>query len=626
MKNIVENYVIQCYDEQTEPEAETGRRAGISGPRLLSASPENISEKGMNQEMERIRASDSGVRLNRTLAVLYWTVFAAVAALLLWRCRYGFAKMDEAFFLTVPLRFVRGDRMLLNEWHMSQFSFFTMVPSMWLYLKIAKTTEGIVLAFRYIFTVLWCAAALFLYFRTRKINVHGARCASLFLQAYAPFGIMAFSYNSLAILYLMNAAVFLLCAERHKKLQFTVSGVFFAGAVLCCPYLAAAYILYSAVLGAAKLRKRNPVIPLNGTDVRTCWKYFTLGVCILAVLFLFFLFMQIPLEKLPDSLAGALSDPQHASFSPAYKTAEYFGRIAGSNGYFYLMLITVVLMTALSLYKRRAVWFSVVCAAVVLYLRRFMQEYGYLNFLMFPLTFAGLYVLAVTKDSRIRWTGALCLLPGLLYTYCLNYSSNQFFYAISSAASVSSLASIYMMWMYCGELKGESKAREKGRNAYVLAYAAAAVCLLFQLKYEIPVRYESVYWEPGLIRYEEQEEITEGPEKGIIAIAENAESYAHLYGDIRNIHGKKVLYFSEQIWMYLVNDNEMATYSGWISFLNEYSLSRMREYYRICPEKKPDVIFLEGEYSQFLDCFDLAEFMVEQTPGGNYLIRYRETA
>lgn len=36
--------------------------------------------------------------------------------------------MDETFWLTVPRRFLQGDRLLVDESYLSQFSFLTMVP------------------------------------------------------------------------------------------------------------------------------------------------------------------------------------------------------------------------------------------------------------------------------------------------------------------------------------------------------------------------------------------------------------------------------------------------------------------------------------------------------------------
>ena len=571
-----------------------------------------------------MRSLQSSPWMKRTLLVLYYIEFTAIFVFLLWKCRYGFADMDEAFYLTVPYRFVHGDRMLVNEWHLSQFSFFTMIPEMWLYLQIAKTTEGIVLAFRYIYTVLWSAGALFLYLRARKIQEYGARCASLFMMCYAPFGIMVFSYNSLCILYLVNAAIFLLCAERYKKVQFAVSGIFYAGAVLCCPYLAVIYLVYSILLGAARLRKKKPFIVINQTDAATCWKYFTIGICVLAVIFLTVLFSGASPAKVIESLGYALQDPEHTAFSPVYKTTEYFQRIGRSNAFFYPMLIIVIIMTALSLYKRKVLWFCVVCAAVTLYLRRFLQEYGYLNFLMFPMTFAGIYVMAVTKSPRIRCIGSLWLIPGIIYTYCLNYSSNQFFYAISSASSVSSIASMIMVWQYCDELKECYQAKKKGNLICICGYLAVLVCFVFQMKYEIPIRYQSVYWEPGLMKYEVQMEIDQGPEKGVIATLEKAEKYKEYYTDAMEINHQKVLFLSEQFWMYLINENEMATYSGWQWRVNPEVVARLKKYYSVCPEKKPEIIFLDRERKELLVYFDANEFDITRLKSGNYLIRPRE--
>lgn len=350
--------------------------------------------------------------------------------------------MDETFWLTVPRRFLQGDRLLVDESHLSQFSFLTMVPEMWLYLLMMGTTEGIVLNFRYINTVLWSAGCLFLFFRTRTINKYAAMSASLFMLPFAPYGIMAFSYNSLGVLYQLNAVIFLLCARKRQKLQFILSGAFYAGAVLCCPYMAAVYLVYSAGLGISRRRGKIPHIVWNGADAFFCWRYFTIGVCIPAVLVLVMLFSRSSLREVAEAMQFALTDPEHANFSFLVRTREYLSDIAASNAWFYPMLGTLILMTAAGLLRRRAVWFGVVCAVAVMYLRQFVVERVHLNYLMFPLTFVGIYILAVTQRKSIRQIGILWWIPGVLYTYCLNYSSNQGFYAISMAVAVSSAASI----------------------------------------------------------------------------------------------------------------------------------------------------------------------------------------
>lgn len=592
-----------------------------------------MKEKGCFRQLYRIRTPKGRARLEGVLLFVFFLEFAALLALLLWKCRYGFGNEDEAFYLTVPLRLVHGDRLLLHETHMSQFAGLTMVPEMWLYMKIVGSTEGMILAFRYIYTVLWSAGALFLYFRARVISEYGARSAALFLQCYAPFGIMAFSYNSLGILYLVNAFLFLLCARRCRRLQFAVSGVFFSGAVLCCPYLALVYFAYSAALLAVRLREERSRIAAVHAEAVERWKYFTLGVIVSAALVLLIVFRGTSPKMVFDSLNYALGDPDHAIFSPIQKTLTYFQDIAASNAYFWPMLITVAAMIALTLYRKSVVWFVVVCAATILYLRRFLQEFAYLNYLMFPLTFVGIYILAVSKDRIIRRVGGLWLIPGILYTWCLNYSSNQDFFAISSAASVSSAASLLMMWLYCRELKEVYRIREQEREGrksrkglYRLAYLAVLVTFAFQMRYEIPIRYQSVYWEAGLMKYEEQHEICEGPQKGVIATAEYADQFAWLYPDVKRIEHKKALFLSEECWVWLVNENEFATPSAWFGRLkDEKWISHLKDYYVLHPERKPEIIFLEGTYAHLLAEFDESRYEISRLDSGNYFIVPRMT-
>ena len=588
-------------------------------------------EKKWPESLKRFLSPETRKIISLILTIGYVISFAGLFVFLLWRCRYGFGNSDEAFYLTVPYRFLQGDRMLIHEWHLSQFASFTMVPAVWLYLLIAGTTEGIILSFRYIYTVVWCAGALFLYFRARRLSEYGAMCASLVMMCYAPFGMMALSYNTLGLLYLINSVLFLLCAQRYRKIQFILSGIFFAGAVLCCPYLAMVYLLYTLLVLAAGIRKKIPLIQTNQTDIRTCWKFFTLGAAILAILFLAVLFSGGTLQQILASLNYSLQDPEHANFSLVAKTQEYFHWIAASNRAFLPMLAVFLLMTVLSRFYPHPLWFAIVCGAVFFYLRRFLQDFAkiayvsYPNFLMFPLTFVGIYIALVTRQSKIRWIAILWLVPGLLYTYCLNYSSNQEFLAISSASTVSSLCSLVMMWLYCEELK-ELRCRRVPLLS-LLSYLAVIVLFCFQMRYEVPVRYQTVYWEAGLMKYEEQREITDkGPETGLITTVKNAEEYHRTYSAMQNIHQTKFLALSEMTWLYLINDNEIASYSAWLTLWDEETvIQHLKAYYQSCPEKKPDLIFIEKKYGNLLSLFDSPDYIITPLEGEHYFVRPADT-
>ena len=595
-----------------------------------------------NQMQKKLQAFRRSTWFDRIVIICYLIAFSALALMLFRKCRYGFAYMDEAFHVAVPYRFIQGDKPLLNEWHLSQFSFLTVVPVMWVYMQIVGSTNGIFLSFRYIFTACWCLASLFIYLRTKKLHRFGAVFAALMFQSYVPYALMDFSYNSLGLLYLVNAAIFLLCAKRRQKAQFTISGIFYAGAVLCCPYLAVIFFLYSAVFGISLLRNKRTVFSLTLEDAGVRWKFFTLGVSILAAIILFVLLDGASPRQLLQSLSYAMKDPDHQDFSFVNKGLRYLLSFSNSNDYFFPMLFTILLIGVFSVimnrlrysgrsfHKPSAVFFdggracchALVCGAVILYLRRFLQESVYINYLALPLTFAGLYVAIISQNDRIRRISVGWFLPGVLYTFCLHYSSNQHFYVISTAAAVSSLASIYMLWLYCDEM--EKDEQQKGSHYYIIAYLAVLLCCVFQLRYQIPVRYQSVYWEPGLMKYEEQQEVKGGPEDGLIARADMAEYYQGIYNDLKDLHHHKVLYLTLENWMQLISDNEFSSYSPWPSGISETTLRRLNAYYDMCPNKKPEIIFLDREFEELLVYFPPEQFQIDKSSSGNYFIYPRE--
>ncbi len=94
--------------------------------------------------------------------LLFGVFFAGTVCFLLWKCQYGYANIDEAFYLTIPYRMIQGDGLILHEWHLSQLSGLLLYPAVSLYLLIIGGTEGILFHFRILFTLCWAAGAVFL--------------------------------------------------------------------------------------------------------------------------------------------------------------------------------------------------------------------------------------------------------------------------------------------------------------------------------------------------------------------------------------------------------------------------------------------------------------------------------
>ena len=80
--------------------------------------------------------------------LLFLCFLAALALVLLWRCRFGFASTDEAFYLTIPYRPLQGDALLTGEGRLSQRSGLLWMPAVWIFTPLTAGTEGILLFLR----------------------------------------------------------------------------------------------------------------------------------------------------------------------------------------------------------------------------------------------------------------------------------------------------------------------------------------------------------------------------------------------------------------------------------------------------------------------------------------------
>ena len=142
----------------------------------------------------------------------------------------------KSFYLTVPYRLTAGDGLFINEWHLSQMAGFLIYPFMKLYQLVFDGTDGIILHFRYIFTFLHICTSLFIYVRLRKYKI-AALGASISYLLFTTFGIMALSYNSIAVACTTITGILLATNDNKKWYISYLAGLFYAAAVLCCPYL-----------------------------------------------------------------------------------------------------------------------------------------------------------------------------------------------------------------------------------------------------------------------------------------------------------------------------------------------------------------------------------------------------
>lgn len=526
--------------------------------------------------------------------IIFTGIYLFVVIFLFWRCRFGFAYDDETFYLTIPYRLCMGDRLLLHEWHLTQLSGILLVPLVKLYLVLFHSTEGIVLFSRYVFTAVWAAGGLFLWWKMKRFSPLGAMAATFCFVVYAPYGIMELSYHSLSLLLFLATCV-LLITNDHDSSDI-IAGIMYSEAVLCSPFLVVLYPVSAlGVLIAAALKRR--------TLVRR-WLYFTAGVMLI---FIPFCVMLLRFGSIPDylrALPNILDDPQHPTdlnLIDRIRLLIFYAQTLNPYWKWAVGSALIISITA-KITKLQKLGFVLVCADTVFLLITHMTGQRMINLFMFPACFLGLYCFLLSDSTGNKTLFWGLWIPGALYSVLHFLASNQYYYVFSHASAIMMVAGIIMGTKYVSRCLRSSAEKKYKDIAVACALSALILCQLFC---ELMTRYQLIYPDEG-IQY--QNVLTEeGPEKGIFGNRDFHEYYVTTEADVRMMNKagavKRVLFISKHSWLYLSAQKEFSAYSAWLDPINEHTVKKLRIYYEMFPEKIPDAIFFDRDYQDLMPLF-----------------------
>ncbi|MCH5297707.1 MAG: acyltransferase family protein [Ruminococcus sp.] len=533
--------------------------------------------------------------------IFFIALMACGIVFAMWKAFYGFGGNDEAFYLTIPDRLSMGDAFITEEWHLSQLSGFLLVPFVSIYKLIVGSTEGIMLAARFNYIIFHAVVAFVIYSRFRNKGILSVVASFLFF-IFTPYNIMALSYNTMGLDFVAITGVLMGTNYKNKTLPTVIAGLTFAAAVLCSPYLAAAYVLFGiCVILHYILKKRNLkfVISEEIFGVKSFLK-FTVGVVILAVIFLVFTLSRASISEFINVMPNLMTDPEHPQLSLDYRISLYFKSIFNFHDKFKIAVISYfVMLIAMIIDKKRKVHRSlylVISAAISIFTLVLIvpniTSSSY-NSVMFPMIFIGItsYILC-NKKPRSLFISLFVL--GIIHSIALEMTSNQYFYVISMALASSNIAS----YIFLAQLLKEMKENEDNFDYKVLLkYSALAMVVLticVQGFLQLKSKAEHCFWDSSVELL--TSEIPSGPAKGIMTTADNCNNYVEVYNDIvsyKNYDNGNILFLSEKTWTYLAVDNlSYGTLSAWITEGNEVSLRRLEEYYKINPEKVPNYIYI----------------------------------
>lgn len=562
--------------------------------------------------------------------IIFAAVMAVAAVFLFWKCRYGFANMDESLYLAIPYRLWQGDGLFVNEWNLSSFSSFLLLPFVSVYMAIAGTTEGIILSFRYIFTAVQGLCAVFMYFKLKRYSWVGALTAAVTFFLYAPFGIMALSYNSMGIQCVAVAVVLLLTNEKGAKLPYIAAGVLFAGAVLCCPYLVAVYAFYSLLVLVNAVKKNCFSLDLLS---KKCWIWITVGISALAVAFLAFALSRASVSEIITGLQWMLNDPQHESKGVVTVAANYFKQVFECSDISLFIYAGFAALTVIRIFTKNskipdALFFCAGAVLTGLMMAPFVTWQMYINRVIFPVNVFAAYCVVLSQNKDVKRLFKVVWLPGIMYGVCIHFASTEGFLNIASVSLISLMASLVIVVITGAEVVVQTR-----NNALsLLTVCAVAAVLVMQVGATAYTRYESVFWESGWFGAgmpAQTQTLEKGPEKGLLVTTEKEEMYNDFVDDIgymtEKYNPQNVLYISQNTWFYLISgDVRVASFSAWLPGGDEeqmaHTMSRLESYFDIDAERLPQIIYAEAKHHESAKAFaDKLGYTEQQTSKGNYI-------
>ncbi len=542
---------------------------------------------------------------------------AALLALFLYCARLGVASNDEAYYYTVPQRILNGDRLLVDEWGMTQLAYFPALLPYYLYTKITGGTAGIILFMRLVFVCVDMLFYAFMYIKLRRWKWSGLISAFLFC-AVVPQTIFALTYYTVAAMAFSAAALILIPADKPKSVPtLALCGVITALGILEEPLLIIVYIIYIAAVAAASLKKRNaarcgrhPVF-----EFRTLL-FISLGAFIVFVVFVLYLLLSGSLSGLRITLPYLFTgrEMNRGNFIDPAKLSQlirYFGYVP-----FGLICLCFGGSLAFCLLRRRSeiirsALFALSCAAVggayinALFVSGAGKIFSFIAFFPAPLLAASAVWLLLCRGrtDKMRELSMIVVL-GVLYSVIVDVSSS---FVIGTGGMIAQIAGVYCFSVLFSAsvqtVKTKKETLRKGVAVSAVALSSLFLCCSI-LWHAAFICLETVYkpvekfFSLGGGSVELNCRLTDGPYKNLYTTEHISVVYGDMLEDLdqirQNSQGLPMAVMELNPFLYLYPDLPCGAYSAWYQDPHE----RSALYWRVLPERRPGFIYIpySGNY------------------------------
>ena len=525
----------------------------------------------------------------KIISAVLFAVCAGCIVLLLWKIPYGWGAYDEPYYPSLAYRIAAGARPGIDEWNMGQWSSMLLVPFISAFVGLTGSTDGILLFCRSLYVVFQVVSAICIMRMFRSFGRLSAAAGIIFM-IFVPFNIMAVSYDTMGLQFMTLAFTSFAVKTGKDSRWIFVSGVLFALAAVCNPYLA----LIPAVMVILAVMKKLPA-----KDVLR----FIAGTAAAALVYIGALFMTSDIGMIAGNLKYLLSDSQHGARTlQEIVTEPVLDMFSIFFPWIYFWIAAFIFMIADRKRKKHAwIWMAVLAVPSALCMAGFCLN-ARANYIMLPVAVLGLgaYVLL---DKRDRNLFIWIYLVGLLYAFLMNFASNQGMDIICLALALSDMASVLFIVQLINEHLPEFRA------GWIIL---AAGIFLMQVGTEGVTFATNSFWESARIR-DMGTVIADGPLKGVRTTSDRASLYEEEYHDLTDyVSGKngRILIADNNSWEYMCTSMSCASFSVWTGNKDEATVRRLEEYYKVNKGNVPDFIYVskleEGKWDMQL-WYDYAE-------------------
>lgn len=511
---------------------------------------------------------------------------------------YGTSSPDESFYLTIPYRLIKGDALLIDEWHASQFSAFLLYLPMKLFMSIRGNTDGIVLFFRCLFVFCQTAVSYYTYYKLKKYGSLAAFISSVIFLLYVTETVNMLDYYTMSLMGFQVVTLILFCSDKLTPFRLIFSGIVFACAVVAQPFNCIVYFIFTvavAVFMLIRSKKEKNVSGCNLLSVKS-WIYITVGIVAVAAVFFAFVLKQMTISEFFGNLGNIFGGHDHTLPFAETGKSDMFSYLTiirtmirlAPFGFYATVVYSAVLIYDKKRLQHRKLWLlaALVITVILVAENTFVSLTDLTATLFRPyiLTFLSFVSLMLTKNKDRNLFFILC--SGFVYIIFLGIISQALDYVgviglvISNTAFMPSLIKLHAE-ISESEIKAESSDKGKITLTRILCVVAALV-ITFDVASGTAIKFSDNTMALGFDRTEIKAETTikSGPLKGIRFDNKTAETYYKILDDVSEIKNnscEKVLVASLTPWIYFCFDESPATFTTWYI---EEEFNMYEEYYK----------------------------------------------